>query len=169
MLDEPDDGVPCSGAKNPSATLGKVYFAQTHALSPGHPLFFLIAERPALLEVQVTGTGQAPEIKVTAQAKGKSLGTLCLAGPRELPASIDDSVHRRDDRYTVTLPSAWLTAELSVEITAGEATRALSAKELTVGHAPELNMVLFPVDVLNYNDAKKDSPIPDGWLANLER
>jgi hypothetical protein len=164
---EPNDGVTCSGTSNASAAIGEVSLAQTHALSPTHPLFFLIAKRPALLEVPVTGTGAAPEVSVEGFVNGVSLGKLCLAGPSVLPATVDMTVQQRTDRFTVTLPSAWLTAGLSLTIKAGSATTTFSATQLGAGPAPELNLVMLKMDLLNYNDGKTDTQIPSTWLGDI--
>lgn len=103
--DVPSRGATCSGATNPSAQIGKVWLAQTHVLEPTAdnftqnddaqallaeaqlPKFRLVSHRPALLEVDVTGSGAAPEVSVVASRNGAELGVLCLAGPITLPGA----------------------------------------------------------------------------------
>lgn len=164
---EPMDAVACSGATNASAVLERVAFVQTHALEPSWPLFFLVAERPALLEVAVSGAGAAPEVRAEAFSSGRSLGQLCLAGPSTLPTTVEWSEHDRPDRYRATLPAAWLHAGTSVTIRTGAQERTFGVDELALGAAPDLNLIMLPVDVLNYNDGKPDVAIPEGWLEDF--
>jgi Peptidase M66 len=164
---EPKDGATCSGAANDSAVLEHVAFAQTHVLEPEWPFFFLVAQRPALLEVAVTGSGAAPEVRAEAFRDGASLGAVCLAGPTSLPSSVTWAEHEASDRYRATLPAAWLEKGLSVTLTAGAATKTFSAEQLAVGAAPELNLIMLPVDVLNYNDGQPDVEVPEDWLEDF--
>jgi len=166
-LPEPADAATCSGAANPSAKIEHFAFAQTHVMEPSWPLFFLVAGRPALVEAVVTGSGAAPEVRVQASIGGTPVGELCLAGPPQLPASVDWSQQRKADRYTATLPSAWLKPGLSVTVTAGAAHLSFTADQLGVSAAPDLNLVMLPVDVLNYNQGKDDIPIPDTWFPDF--
>jgi hypothetical protein len=166
-LPEPTAAASCSGATSSGATIEHVAFAQTHALEPSWPLFFLVAERPALLEVAVTGSGPAPEVRAEGFVSGQSVGSLCASGPATLAPSVDWSQHDAPDRYRVTLPSAWLRPGLSVKVTAGNANVSFDAEQLAVGAAPELNLIMLPVDVLNYNVGKPDIGVPDGWLEDF--
>lgn len=166
-LPEPKDTVACTGAANGSAKIEHVAFAQTHALEPGWPFFFLVGERPALLEVAVTGSGGAPDVRVEGFNAGKSLGALCLAGPATLPSDVKWQEHADGSRYRGTLPSTWLKPGLSVTVTAGAATQSFSAEQLAVGAAPELNLIMIPVDVLSYNEGKPDVMVPDAWLEDF--
>ena len=113
------DDVACSGQGSDSAVIEGVFFAQTHFMSPDWPFFFLVADRPALAEVRVTGSGSAPEVSITATVDGETQGTLCIGGPETLAASVDATVHARDDRFTVTLPAEWLQPGLALEVQAG--------------------------------------------------
>jgi hypothetical protein len=166
-LPEPGPAPSCSGATNASAAIEHVAFAQTHALEPSWPFFFLVAERPALLEVAVTGSGAAPEVRAEAFVGGQSLGAVCLTGPTTLPSNVEWSQHDAEDRYRGALPSAWLKPGLSVEVTAGSASQSFDAAQLAVGAAPELNLIMLPVDVLNYNAGKADIAVPDGWIEDF--
>ncbi len=162
-----DDAVACTAAGNATAKIEHVVFAQTHVLEPTHPLFFLIAKRPALVEVVVTGQGAAPEVRVDAQAGTVTLGSLCLKGPATLPATVDFTKHQKIDRYTATMPASWLVPGLAIKVIAGSATTSFSATNLKVGPAPELNLVMLKMDVLNYNDGKPDIAAPVSWLADM--
>jgi hypothetical protein len=164
---EPKDEVSCSGAGNSSARIEHVQFAQTHLFSPDWPLFFLIAGRPALLSVAVVGTGGAPEVSVEGFLDGKSIGVLCLAGPKDLSTTVDIDHPSRDDRFTVTLPKSWLQPGLSLSIAAGKDARSYDQETLKVGHAPELNLVVVPFDILNYNDGKEDIEVPSTLLGDF--
>jgi len=151
-----EDDVGCSGVENSGAVIEQVYFAQTHRMTPEWPFFFLVADRPAMVEVWVTGSGAAPEVSVTAFIDDVEHDSLCMAGPGALAATIDGTTHTRDDRFMVTLPSDWLQPGLSVEVRAGSDTRAYTASELGLLHAPELNLMLVMMDVLNYNHSGID-------------
>lgn len=166
-LPERKDGVACSGAGRESAAIEHVAFAQTHVLEPDWPLFFLVADRPALLEIAVTGSGAAPEVRAEAFRDGKSLGSLCLAGPASLPASVEWEKHDATDRYRATLPAAWLQKGSSVTVSAGKSTKTFSAEQLGIGAAPELNLIMLPIDVLNYNEGKPDIAVPEAWLEDF--
>ena len=61
---EPDDQGDCTGRTNASATIQEVFMAQTHRHAIGHPFFFTIGQRPALLQIAVTGSGMAPDVYV---------------------------------------------------------------------------------------------------------
>jgi hypothetical protein len=150
-----------------SAVLEHVAFAQTHSLEPGWPFFFLVANRPALLEVAVSGSGPAPEVRAEAFVAGQSLGSVCLAGPKTLPASVAWSQHDAADRFRGSLPRAWLRPGLSVTVSAGSAGQTFSSEQLAVGAGPELNLIMLPVDVLNYNAGQSDIDVPDGWLEDF--
>jgi hypothetical protein len=164
------DDAACSGEGNATASIEAFYLAQTHPMSPDWPFFFLIADRPALAEVVLVGEGDAPEVAITASIDGETIGTLCLSGPSTLAASVDTSQHRRSDRFTVTLPDDWMQAGLSLSITAGEDIITYEADALGLGHAPELNLMLVMMDVLNYNHADVDVSAfepPDSFVEDL--
>jgi len=155
-IDERLDDVACSGADNSTAMIEELFLAQTHPMSPEWPFFFLVADRPALAEVVITGEGAAPEVAITGAIDDEVIGTLCLPGPDTLKATVDTTLHKRADRFTVTLPEEWLQPGLSLEITAGEDTLRYEAEDLGLGHAPELNLMLVMMDVLNYNHEDVD-------------
>ena len=151
-----DDGVACSGMANETASIDEVVFAQTHAMAPEWPFFFLVKGRPALAEVSVIGTGPSPEVSITGFIDGEPIDTLCMAGPEELPASVDNADRLRGQRFSVTLPGAWMQPGLSVTVTAGETERRYSADQLALQHGPELNLMLVMMDVVNYNGPDQD-------------
>ncbi|MBV1861692.1 MAG: hypothetical protein KUG77_24950 [Nannocystaceae bacterium] len=163
---EPDDAVVCSGVGNDTAEVQQVMFAQTHAMSPHWPLFFLIGGRPALLEVDVTGEGAAPEVSVSGWIGERGLGELCLAGPEVLSAAVPDG-HDRQDRFTLTLPRAWMQPGLRVEIRAGVGVQEYSEAQLDISEAPEVNLVMARMDVLNYNDGLEDKEPPASFLGDI--
>ena len=166
-LPVPDDDAPCSGAANSTAVIEHVAFAQTHVLEPGWPFFFMVGGRPALVEAVVTGSGAAPDVRVVASVDGSAVGELCLKGPATLPTSVDWSQHDKADRYTATLPPEWIKPGLSITVTAGNAELGYSADDLGIGAAPELNLVMIRMDVLNYNAGETDPPVPDTWIADF--
>jgi hypothetical protein len=161
-VDDLTDDVACSGVDNTSAIIEDVFFAQTHAMAPDWPFFFLIADRPALVEVVVTGEGAAPEVAITAAIDGEVLGTLCMDGPDTLSASVNTTVHKRAGRFTVTLPAEWMQEGLSLEVSTGdEGLESFDAETLGLLHAPELNLMLVMMDVVNYNQSDEGDPYED--------
>lgn len=150
------DDVACSGQSSDDASIEQIWFAQTHLMSPEWPFFFLVADRPALVEVAVTGTGVAPEVSITGFIDGAEVETFCMAGPAELEETTDTSVHGTYDRFSVTLPTEWLQPGLSVEVRAGSAVMAYDAEALGLLHAPALNLMMVMMDVVNYNHADID-------------
>jgi hypothetical protein len=161
------DDVPCSGAGNDSSLIEGVYLAQTHLMDPDWPFFYLVADRAALVEVFLTGWGEAPEVAITATADGDMLGTLCMDGPDTLSESVDPDIHRRRGRFTVTLPSEWIVPGLSVSIQAGGDVLTYEADTLDVAHAPEINLLMVMMDVVNYNDGIADIEPPETFLGEL--
>jgi hypothetical protein len=152
---------------NPSARIQKVSLAQTHVMEPSHPFFFLIAQRPALLEVAVVGEGPSPDVSVEGSIGGSFIGRLYLQGPPRLRNSLDLSQHSFDDRFTVTLPSSWLRPGLSLRIRADQDVRNYSADQLKVGYSPEINLFMVNMDILDFNQGKADVPIPDNFLGEF--
>jgi len=164
------DDVTCSGAENASASIESVSFAQTHSMEPEWPFFFLVADRPALAEVVLTGEGTSPEVSITAFIDGEEIETLCLTGPDTLTMDLPTEAQDRGDRFTVTMPNRWMTSGLSLKVHAGDSSIAYDADTLGLQHAPELNLMLIMMDVLNYNDGMIDRSIfepPPTFLENL--
>jgi hypothetical protein len=62
-------------------------------MDPSWPLFFLVGKRPALIKVDVTGSGSAPDVRVEGWLGNVSLGVNCLKGPAELPAVVSAAEH----------------------------------------------------------------------------
>jgi hypothetical protein len=164
---EPDDQGNCLGVTNNTAVIKEVYMAQTHRHEIGHPLFFTIGYRPALLQLAVTGTGPAPNVQVEGILNGISLGTLCLAGPATLSNTIDLNVPDFDNYFSVTLPKSWVQDGLELILTAGNATRTLSAVDLNIGPYTEMNLVMVNMDVMDYNGAPHQWPVFDDFLQEV--
>ena len=70
-VDDRFDDVECTGVMNETAVVSSVFFAQTHPMETDWPFFYLVADRPALAEVVVTGEGLSPEVSVTAFVDGE--------------------------------------------------------------------------------------------------
>lgn len=164
---EPDDQGTCLGTVNNSATIEGIYMAQTHRHAIGHPLFFTIGHRPALLQVAVTGIGAAPDVQVAGTMNGSSLGTLCLAGPANLAASIDLNAPNFEDYFSVTLPKNWVKDGLELVVTAGSQSSTLTGADLKIGPYTEMNLVMVNMDVLDYNGAPHQSPIFQDFLQEM--
>lgn len=159
-LPDRSDGVACSGAANATAQIARVYVIQTHLLEPTHPFFVLAANRPALLKVDVTGSGASPQVRVVASNGATTVGSLCLAGPAALPASVDPNAPSRSNSFTVTLPAGWLQPGLALNVTAGGATRLLDAATLKLGAEPVLS--LLAPDLLLFGDTTPTAK-PANW------
>lgn len=145
----PAGDVPCSGAGNAQAQIRTVRVAQTDLLEPtsdayvkndvGSPItydpplpkFRLISDRPALVFVDVVGTGASPEVKVVARNGSRTLGSYCLKGPAELHAAVPKTPSLATS-FSVTLPAAWVQTGLEFDVTAGGSTKAVPATSLPV-------------------------------------
>lgn len=164
VFPEPDDQGQCNKADNDSASIDEVFFAQTHRHALGHPLHFLIGFRPALLQLAVTGSGASPNVQVEGMRDGQSLGVLCLAGPATLPASINTAVPDFDNYFSVTLPKSWIVPGLELTVSAGSSSQSISSAELNIGPYTELNLVMYEMDVLDYNSLPPIKTIIDNFL-----
>lgn len=166
-----DDSVECSGAIEGEATIEHVFFAQTHVLEPDWPFFYLIADRPALVQVAATGSGPSPQVSVSGWLGGQLIGTRCMAGPATLPTSVDPDTPNGNDRFSVTIPQTWLQPGLSVEIRVGAARRTLTEQELGIRHSNDFNTAMINMDVLNYNDGMPDKERPatffEEWAGSM--
>jgi len=149
---EPNDQTTCQGITNSTATIEGIYLAQTHRREIDHPLFFTIGHRPAVLQLAVTGTGAAPDVKVTGTIDGQTLGQMCLAGPTLLSSTIDLSTANFQDYFSVTLPKSWIVNGLQLTVEAGSACRVLTPEELKIGPFTEVNLVEVKIDILDYNN-----------------
>ncbi len=152
----------CSGATNETTEIDGIWWTQTHIMQADHPLFFLVQNRPALLKVAVVGRGDAPEVSIEALEDGKSIGKLCLKGPAQLPQIVDIQRHDQPGSFTFQLPATWLRPGLYFVVRAGDKVENFPADRLDIKLSPELNMVLMQMDVLNYNEGKRDvEPHPE--------
>ncbi|MFK7905619.1 MAG: SdrD B-like domain-containing protein, partial [Chitinophagales bacterium] len=147
--------------------IAEVFMSQTHRHAIGHPLFFTIGHRPALLQLAVTGEGIAPDVQVEGRLNGSSLGVLCLKGPDVLQNSIDLDTPNFEDYFSVTLPKNWIQDGLTLELSAGNESRMVSSEELKIGPYTEMNLVMVNMDVLDYNSAPPIAPIFDNFLEEL--
>ena len=167
QMDRADD-VACSGSSNESAVIEQVTLAQTHPMAPEWPFFFLVADRPALAGIAISGVGLAPEVSITGFMDGEEFETLCMAGPANLPEAVDLSVHGTEERFSVTIPAAWIQPGLSVEVRAGLAVSTYDEAALGVVHGPGLNLMVVMMDVLNYNHEEVDRSLHEPPLTFLE-
>lgn len=163
----PADSGHCGRAANGSATIGKVRFAQTHLLEPSSPLFRLAGSRPALVAVTLAGTGKAPDVRLVVREDGAVVGSACLAGPADIPATSDTASPSFANFYTMTIPASWMKPGLSVSVEAGASRVDYSAAQLRVSSPTELNLLMVDMDVLDYNNGKKDPAMPADFLANF--
>jgi hypothetical protein len=136
-------------------------------MEPDWTFFFLIANRPALIEAVVTGSGTSPDVAVEGSLNGVPFDTIYLKGPATLPASVSSDEHRFDNRFTATLPAAWMQPGLSVTVRAGNAVKKFTETQLKLGAAPEINLLMLPFDILDFNEGKPDIPIPQDFLADF--
>ncbi len=164
---EPDDQGDCLGIQNNSAQIEEIFLAQTHRHAIGHPLFFTIGHRPALLQLAVTGTGPSPDVKVEGILNGNSLGTLCLAGPSNLSSVVDLNLPNFEEYFSVTLPKSWVQDGLELMLTAGNENMSLSNTDLKIGPYTEMNLVMVNMDVMDYNGAPHQWPIFNDFFQEL--
>jgi hypothetical protein len=166
---EPNDQGTCTGASNASANIEEVFFAQTHRHAVDHPFFFMIGERPALLQVAITGMGVSPDVSVQGILNGNNLGTLCLNGPASLPNLLSFDLNTPDfnNYFNVTLPKSWIQDGLSLTINTGTMSRIITSSELKIGPYTELNLVMVNQDVMDYNSGPHLTPIFYDFLEEL--
>ena len=146
---EPDDQGDCNGSTNSTASIDKIFFAQTHRRTLDHPFHFLIGHRPSLFQLSVIGSGNSPDVKVEGFMNGTSLGEKCLNGPSTLSETIDTTIPDFEKYFSVTLPKSWVKIGLTLKISIGSITRNISAEELKIGPYTEFNLVQFDMDVLD--------------------
>jgi len=149
--------VNCTSATNASAAITRVQFAQTVLLDTSHPFFYLSAGRDTGIRVSVTGGGGAPDVRVTAQANGATLGSVCLGGPSTLTASIDESTPSAATSFVGNVPAAWLVPGLQLTVSAGSSTKVVGPDELRIGPQPVLSFVT--ADWLLWGDTQA-TPLP---------
>ncbi len=164
---EPDDQGDCPGIVNNTAVIEEVFLAQTHRQAVGHPFFFTVGRRPALLQLAVTGAGPAPDVQVEGTLNGESLGVLCLDGPDQLASTIDLDYPNFEDYFSVTLPKSWVQDGLELVLTAGNDSRTLTPEALKIGPYTEMNLVMVNMDVLDYNGAAHQWPVFDDFLEEM--
>lgn len=177
--------IECTGADNGSAIIEAVHLAQNHVLAPTsqdytqnesggelqagsvRPMFRLISHRPAHLLVSVTGSGAAPEVRVTASRDGAVLGSLCLNGPEALPPNIA-SDPSAGDRFAVNLPAAWIRSGLSLDVAAGGASRQIPSSDLRV--AAGTRHIVMEGSMVLYGLSPQTVPVddPDPYLMSDE-
>jgi len=163
----PADSGKCGRPANSGVSVGKVRFAQTHLMEPSWPLFYLTGGRPALVAVTLSGSGKAPDVRLTAKVDGVVVGQACLNGPADVPVVPAGADPSFDNLYTMTLPVDWVKPGLSVSVQAGSGTVEYSAGQLGVTSPTELNLLMIQTDLLHYNDGKKDAPVPATFLADF--
>ena len=163
---ESADSTPCGKAANSAAGISKVAFAQTHLMEPSWPLFYMTGGRPALVYVELSGSGAAPDVRVTARVGGRVVGSACLTGPSQIPASLPSDPDF-EHRYTMTLPSSWVQPGLSIAVKAGKDSLYYAESALGVTAPTELNLLMFNVDLLDYNNGKSDLAVPPSFLADF--
>ena len=164
---EPDDQGICDGSINTTANIEEVFLSQTHRHAIGHPLFFTIGHRPALLQVAITGEGSAPDVQVEGFLEGNSLGTLCLAGPSTLNASIELNQPNFEDYFSITLPRSWIQDGLELILNTGNESKTITSTELKIGPYTEMNLVMVNMDVLDYNGTPHRWPKFEDFLQEL--
>lgn len=164
---EPNDEGTCSGTENNTAKIAEVFMAQTHRQAIDHPLFFTIGYRPALFQVEVTGTGISPDVQVQGFFEGEAIGTLCLSGPAHLQEVIDIKTPNFEDYFSVTLPKNWIKNGLELVVMAGNETQRITAETLKIGPYTELNLVMVNMDVMDYNDEPHFLPIFENFLEEV--
>ena len=131
--------------------------------TPHCPICFL-AGRPALLKVQLTGSGSSPETSATVTAKSGEEMTLTLAGPDTLPSVWNGEPgkveHKLEDSFTATVPADWVAHGMAIEV---HATGKNLRFELAVGAPSAIKMLMYDVHYFGQGDGD----YPSGWEAEL--
>jgi hypothetical protein len=153
----------CTGAGDATAAISRIQFAQTVLMETSSPFFHLSAGRNTAIRVVITGSGAAPDVAVTAQVNGTTLGTVCLNGPATLP-SAEPALVSTSDSFTGNIPAAWMVAGLQLSVTAGGATTSIPSTALKVGAQPALTLVTG--DWLLWGDTQP-APKPANFMAEF--
>ena len=164
---EPNDQGDCLGNQNGTAVVEEVFMSQTHRHEIGHPLFFTIGERPALLQLAVSGSGVSPDVQVEGILDGNNLGTLCLKGPAMLSANINLAQPNFEDYFSVTLPKAWIREGLELRVSAGNSMRTLTQDDLKISPFTEVNIVMVRMDAMDYNTEPYNNSMFDNFLEEV--
>ena len=134
----------------PPVGIAAVYLAQTHVLEVGeyvNSAFKLVAGRPALLKVQLTGDGSSPVVRAIVTAKTGESTLLLLTGPRFLPSLWNGTPgqveHKLEDSFTATIPAEWVSHGMAIELYAD--VESLARYELSVGAPSAMKMLMFDV------------------------
>ncbi len=167
VFPEPDDQGDCTGAVNISANIEEIFFSQLHRHALADEFFFLVGHRPALFQVAITGTGSAPDVYVEGFMDGNSLGQLCMKGPENLSDEIDLSVPNMSDYFSVTLPKSWVREGLTLEVRAGNQSVSMQEEDLKIGPYTELNLVMYEIDILDYNTEEHLWPEIENFLQEV--
>ncbi len=167
VFPEPEDQGDCLGIENATAQIEEVFMSQTHRHEISHPLYFTIGERPAILQLAVTGQGVAPDVQVEGFLDGNSLGVMCLKGPENLSNTIDFNKPNFSDYFSVTLPKAWVKPGLTLELSAGNDERLLTEDDLKISPYTEVNLVMVNMDIMDYNEEAHRYPIFDDFLEEV--
>jgi len=162
---EPADEGDCNGATNTSAIIQEVFFAQTHRHSADHPFHFIIGHRPLLLQVVISGNGDAPDVQVEGFIDGNSIGIKCLKGPSKIPQDIDLSIPDFENYFAVTLPKSWIKIGLELEVSTSSTSRYFNQEELKIGPYTEMNLVRVDQDYLDFNNTPHNTPQIENFLA----
>ena len=132
---------------NEHMAIAAVYLAQTHVLAPDAPYFKLVGGRPALLKVQLTGSGPSPAVSAVVTATTNKTTTLTLAGPKDLASVWNGESgqveHKLEDSFTATIPAEWVSHGMAIELYAG--VDSLARYELSVGAPSAMKMLMFDV------------------------
>lgn len=163
----PNDSGRCGKAENATAKIGKIRFAQTHLLELSSPFFYLAGERPALIAINLDGSGKAPDVRLTAKIYDEPVGTACLAGPSEIPAAGSDSIPSLDKFYSMTLPKEWMKPGLSVDLQVGSQVTSLTARQLSVKSPTNVSLLIANLEILDLEKSKSFAAPSSNFLANL--
>ena len=125
----------------------------------------LLTGRPALLKVQLTGSGSSPEASATVTAKNGEKMTLTLAGSDTLPMRVWNGEpgqveHKLEDSFTATVPADWVAHGMTIEVDAAGNNRQF---ELAVGAPSAMKMLMYDVHYFG----KGYGDYPSGWEAEL--
>ena len=148
-------------------TFDTVYFAQTHLLEPGNPLFKLVSNREALIKAHVIAAGGKAAPVVTAKLSlADTSYTMVLSGPPVLPASIPNGPgivqHSYADTFTGIIPSEWIQPGLTVTLKAADAELVLD--NLSIGAPSKLVMNMYDLHFFY----RRTGNYPSGWEEEFE-
>ncbi|WP_178372490.1 M66 family metalloprotease [Massilia sp. CF038] len=148
------------GTPQSALLVSKLEFAQTHVMpeaglawttSKDRQSLHLVGGREALLMV-VLGQADAQQPQVQAWKQDVLLGSMALSAPSSLPLTEAGGTRYAQDRWSATLPGAWLVPGVALKFVATNYA-ASAARQPLVGANSDVALHFLPVYLFGANDS----------------